>query len=121
MSTPRVAHLGELIPTDGLSSGFRSPLYVVRVNEHRKGIAEFFEDRPRHVVSSKVSIIDADDGRFFWDPFFSAPPGQEILLRDASDFAIFERLHLCLEIGWLDGKAVLRLVLESVVTKHDDL
>ena len=57
---------------------------------------------------------------FSRDPFFSAPPGQEILHGDDSDPVIFERLHLGLEIGGLDGKAVLGLVLKSVVTKHDD-
>jgi hypothetical protein len=43
------------------------------------------------------------------------------LHRDDSDPLIFERLHLRLEIGGLCGKAVLWLVLESVVAEHDDL
>ena len=40
----RVAQLGELIPTYGLPSKFRSFFYVVRVNEYGKGIAEFFSE-----------------------------------------------------------------------------
>ena len=38
-----VAHFPELLPSDGLSSGFRTSFHVVGINEHRKGIAEFFK------------------------------------------------------------------------------
>jgi hypothetical protein len=42
-------------------------------------------------------------------------------MEDDSDSVIFERLHLGLEIGGLNAKAVLRLILEPVVAKHDNL
>ena len=50
----RVAHLGELIPTEGLSSGFRSPLYVVR------GFATTgSRDEPKNSIGIKPTDFEA--------------------------------------------------------------
>ena len=85
------------------------------------GYPNFFRIGHADRISRDIAVIDADDRRFRRNALLATSPGEKVSHRNDRDAIILEDLQLGLEFGRLDGKTILRLVLESVVTEDDDL
>jgi hypothetical protein len=75
-----------------------SPLNAFGVNEHREWVTELFQNRPSGFVLRFQTVIEREN-RTTWRNVFLAPsPRQIILQTNHGNAAIFQLLHLFLEL-----------------------
>src|SRR6267143_2608214 len=117
-----IPHLGELLPGHRFAAAEVSAAYAFGVDEQCERVAEFFHNRPGHLILRFPAIIKRDDSASRRDIFLTAFLRQKILHWDYSDAAIFQLLHLLLEgLRSYFGVRPVHLIDETVVAKNDGL
>ena len=76
---PVVAHVSQHFPGDRLSTAQASTRHALGVNEHGKGVAEFFHDRPRDFILRFPAVVERNHGAPRRNVFLAALPSEQIL------------------------------------------
>src|SRR5207249_9592598 len=117
-----VAHIGELFPSDRLSTPQTTTGDPFRVDEHGKGVTEFLHDRPRDFVLRFPAVIEANDRAAWRYVLLAAFPGLQILHGDDCDPAVLQFFHLRFERRWRDlSSRIPDLIDQTMITENNRL